>query len=525
MIKQHWLLLTILAALVYGANIGGTSIYILDEARNASCAMEMQQRNDWIVPTFNGVLRTDKPPLHYYAMRLAYTLWGIQPFAARFFSVAMGVLMVLTVYFFGRKLFSEMAAFIASLILIASLQLAIQFHLAVPDPYLLFLLTLGWLSFIYAYSKTDIRFYYVFYVAVSLATLAKGPVAVVFSGLVVLIFLLVQRQLTFKKLLAIKIPIGILIFCAIVVPWYVAVGMATQGEWLEQFFLKHNVGRFTATMEGHKGFPFASGVIVIGALLPFSFFIPQAIHCIWKVRRSNAVVQFVAIAFLVVVIFFAFSRTILPSYPEPAVPFFALLLGYFFDYIFLNPHRVTRMKLWINALVFFVLMAALPLVVQVALQKEPSLAHLANRVYPYFFILSVGGAVGFYLILKQRIDRALYVYAAASIVFLVSFFYLIFPQIDKQNPVQKGLPVLTESIPVVAYRDFNPAFVFALQSRIPVLVSTDDSNMFAKKTKAFYILTQTRHLKDLEQLPTTILFQGKDLFENRTTVILKVDQP
>jgi 4-amino-4-deoxy-L-arabinose transferase-like glycosyltransferase len=29
---------------------------------------EMYERGDWIVPTFNGGLRTLKPPLHYYFM-------------------------------------------------------------------------------------------------------------------------------------------------------------------------------------------------------------------------------------------------------------------------------------------------------------------------------------------------------------------------------------------------------------------------------------------------------------------------
>ena len=84
-------LLILLALFLYGANFWGISVYVLDEAKNSACAMEMYDRNDWIVPTFNDELRTDKPPLHYYFMRTGYALFGVSPFSARFFSVLAGV--------------------------------------------------------------------------------------------------------------------------------------------------------------------------------------------------------------------------------------------------------------------------------------------------------------------------------------------------------------------------------------------------------------------------------------------------
>ncbi len=74
--------------------LGATPIYILDEAKNAQCAREMLQRGDFIVPTFNGELRVDKPPLHYFFMMAAYKMFGINEFAARFFSVIMGLLTI-----------------------------------------------------------------------------------------------------------------------------------------------------------------------------------------------------------------------------------------------------------------------------------------------------------------------------------------------------------------------------------------------------------------------------------------------
>ena len=43
--------------------IGDYPIYILDEAKNAEAAREMLRNGNYIVPTFNNIIRTDKPPL------------------------------------------------------------------------------------------------------------------------------------------------------------------------------------------------------------------------------------------------------------------------------------------------------------------------------------------------------------------------------------------------------------------------------------------------------------------------------
>ncbi len=47
-------------------NLDKPMIYILDEAKNAECAREMLVSGNYVVPYFNGQLRTDKPPLHYF---------------------------------------------------------------------------------------------------------------------------------------------------------------------------------------------------------------------------------------------------------------------------------------------------------------------------------------------------------------------------------------------------------------------------------------------------------------------------
>lgn len=512
-------LLILLSGAVYSSNIWGTSIYVLDEARNAGCAMEMYQRNDLVVPTFNAQLRSDKPPLHYYFMQSGYALFGINPFAARIFSVIMGVLLVVAVYLFVQQLLDEPTAQLAALLLIASIQLSIQFHLAVPDPYLIFFLTFGLLAFLYAYTTGRSRYYYVCYISLGLATLAKGPVAIVFSGLIVLIFLICQKNFSWSTLLKIKLIPGTLLFLLIVLPWYVTVGIYTNGEWLEEFFLKHNVNRFTSSMEGHGGFPFASFFIVLGGLIPFSLFFPQAFRYAWKMQRTNPIVQFCGIAMAVVVLFFAFSRTILPSYPEPALPFFAILLSAFFQQI-IRSNTVRDYKLHINAWIYLIITIAVPFAVYFGLRAERELANEAWVAW-YFVMLPVGAAWGLWELRRANLMNTLYIYAGSCLLCSVIFFYLAFPPIDKNNPVTKGYTLLVKTQkPIVHYRIFNPAFVFKLQRPIKGFSEATALETYLKETDGAHVITQKRYLKDLVQLPLDTAYMGKDLFESQTTVIL-----
>ncbi len=88
---KKWIGVLLMSIISLTSNFWDFPVYILDEAKNAACAMEMLQRTDWITPTFNGHLRTDKPPLHYFFMMTAYSLFGVSPFSARLFSVILGV--------------------------------------------------------------------------------------------------------------------------------------------------------------------------------------------------------------------------------------------------------------------------------------------------------------------------------------------------------------------------------------------------------------------------------------------------
>ncbi|MDQ7056367.1 MAG: glycosyltransferase family 39 protein [Persephonella sp.] len=180
----------VVSLIIFSANIGGLSIYSLDEAKNAECAREMLEREDFVVPTFNYQLRTDKPPLHYYFMMLSYSIFGINEFSARLFSAVFGALTVLMTFLFARRYFEEKVAFFSFIVLISSLHTSIQFHMAVPDPYLIFLINASLFSFYAGLKERKIYFIYLFYLFMGLGVLSKGPVAVVLPTAIATVYLL-----------------------------------------------------------------------------------------------------------------------------------------------------------------------------------------------------------------------------------------------------------------------------------------------------------------------------------------------
>jgi len=514
--NTKWFLIFLLSVLVYGANFWSPTIYILDESKNAGCAMEMFQRGDLIVPTFNGELRTDKPPLHYFFMMLAYSVFGINAFAARLFSVLAGVLLIQILYQFIKTHFNEGCAFAASLIMLSSMQLAVQFHLAVPDPYLILIVTAALLFFYEGFVVGSRKKLYAFYVAIALGFLTKGLVAIVLPGAIIFLYMLVQRQFTWKSIGKLHLPIGIIIFCLLALPWYVAVGYQTQGLWLEGFFLKHNLERYTSTMEGHRGFFLTPFLILIVGLLPFSFFVVQSVGYTWRLQKEKPFILLCLITILVIPAFFAFSKTILPSYPAPALPFLAVLIGIYWSEKFLP--GTDRKWHELLALILYTLVSfAIPVGVYVALLKELPEYNL-EYLSVYFIALPVGALLSLYFFLSRRKIYLMRVLSASWIVTSVLFFYVCFPQVDKINPVSQSLPLLYDQ-KVAFYGDLNPAYILALKSTVKELNSSAEVDLFLKNEG--FVITQQKYIPELPSvLDADILFRQKDLFENPTTIIL-----
>src|SRR5438045_6787182 len=109
-------------------------------------------------------------------------------------------------------------------------------------------LTIALLAWFAWYESGSKRFLTLFYAFLGLGMLAKGPVAPVLAAIIIVVFVLSIRS---TALLArtLWLP-GITLFCAVAVPWYVAVQMRYL-ESFRVFILEHHLARFRAILYTH----------------------------------------------------------------------------------------------------------------------------------------------------------------------------------------------------------------------------------------------------------------------------------
>ncbi len=510
--KYFTFLLFVISFIIFSANIWGVSIYIIDESRNASCAREMFEKNELIVPTFNYDLRTDKPPLHYFFMMLSYSIFGVNALAARLFSALFGSLTIFITFLYTKKFFNKKVAFWSATVLLSSIHLAVQSHFAVPDPYLIFFFTWSLFLFYSALKTNKLSDKLLLYVALSLAVLSKGPVSIALPGLIFLIFLIADKKFNLKTILKLKPLTGAFIVLAISTPWFWLVHSKTNGAFTEGFFLNHNLNRFASPMEGHGGFFLITFLFVLAGLFPFSLFIFQAIKLWWK-NRKISFLTFSAIAGITITIFFSISGTKLPNYTVPAYPFFAVILGYYLS-------KITQIKTHVkpSLIVFTILAILIPIGGFIGMKYDESLKD-ANNIAWWFLSLPIGAIVAWYFFRKQKTIHSLLSISATAILTSLIFFYFVFPVIDNQNPVKNSLHLL-ENKKVVYFEKYCHSYSFYLKKPIPA-IQEDKFEEFFEANKNGIIITTKNKIKEID-LPSNckIVFSQKDVFESPTTVLI-----
>jgi 4-amino-4-deoxy-L-arabinose transferase-like glycosyltransferase len=315
-----------------------------DEPRFAEAAREMRERADFIVPYFNNQFRFDKPPLTYWLQVASYRVFGENDFAARFPTAVAAALVASVLLTWGQRLRDEKVGWWAAVIFTLSLQTFVHGKAAVADMWLVLFVTLahwaGWellkANIEHRTSNIEHRtsFWWIFYVSLAFAFLAKGPIGWT-PLLTVAIALRFHRQECFTA--RFKFVRGLLLMLVLVCLWGIPALVRTHGEFFRVGIGKHVIERSVATMEGHG----SSSLWMYLALLPFYFvtvfatFFPWSIKlpALWKNLRArrDGTDQFLLTGALIIFGIFTLVQTKLPHYTLPAFPLLALLVARRFE--------------------------------------------------------------------------------------------------------------------------------------------------------------------------------------------------
>jgi 4-amino-4-deoxy-L-arabinose transferase-like glycosyltransferase len=318
-----------------------------DEPRFARATQEMIERGDWVVPYFNNEYRFDKPILIYWLMRSCYALLGVNEFSARLPSVVCSALLAWLTFHIGARWFSAAAGFAAGLGLLTCLQVLIHGRLAVADmPMVLCVLAAHYAMFELLREESPRgwrRWFGLFYGALGVGFLAKGPVAVAAPALTLLAYRFVfwRQPLPWRRL---RLAWGALLVLAIIAAWGLPALARTHGLFWRIGIGEHIVARGHESFQGHGSWAphyyLVSGLISLFPWIAFAGDGARAARRGWN--EPNAfLLSWVAGVYVL----FTCYLTKLPHYVLPAFPALLLLIGQAFE-PGQAPTRWTKLWFW-----------------------------------------------------------------------------------------------------------------------------------------------------------------------------------
>ena len=346
--------------LTYGLTplFGGDGLGLVgsDEPRYAQIAHEMLSRFDsahtlkgrlsaCVTPYLYGHPWLEKPALYYWRAMTVFQEFGVHDWSARVPSTTFAFVMVALIYLHMRR-FRPGGHLDAALITVACAGIIGFARGASTDMQMAAPLAIGLLGW-YAWYETDSKFWlFDIYFFTGVATLAKGPVAPFLAIVIVAAFAALRREWSILRR-SLWWP-GVLLYLAIVLPWFIAV-QHQNPDFFRVFFLEHNLDRFSTDLYHHHEPFWYYLVVVVLAMMPWTVIAIRAladgIHtsvCEWRLRHSSrckpcanrpgdAFPEFLVVWALIPILFFSLSKSKLPGYILPSIPPIAILTG---DYLF-----------------------------------------------------------------------------------------------------------------------------------------------------------------------------------------------
>lgn len=477
-------LLLLLSLLVFFYRLGALSLFDADEPAFAEAAREMLLSGDYITPHFNFQPRFDKPILLYWLIALAYKAFGIGEFAARFWSATFATCLVVSIYLIGRQVLSPRGALIAALAFATNVGTAILARAAVTDMALAFFMTWALVCFFSAIRADDSRrqgLDLVAYPAMALAVLTKGPIGLLIPLFVIGLHVMVRGRVG-ASLSRLRLFTGPLLFAAIVLPWYLLVLRANGWDFVQGFFVKHHLVRYTGVISGHRGPIYYFLPVVLLGFFPWSGMLPKAFGDLWRARARlrgaltprEELLLFAWLWFGVIFVFFSLSGTKLPSYIFPAFPALALLAGAAGEALLDGEARAGKRGTWFDWLVggigasLAAALVLLPFIVGIIrLRMAPHIPPFNLGLTPYLLaiLFVLGPVIAVWARWRGRGNLALAALATTMVLCLLVAVHRVAPAI------QEGLQSPLREFADLARRELGPAdLLVAYDLNAPSLV-------------------------------------------------------
>ncbi|MCO7628368.1 lipid IV(A) 4-amino-4-deoxy-L-arabinosyltransferase [Pseudomonas fluorescens] len=304
-------------------------LWIPDETRYGQISQEMLLSGNWVAPHFMGIRYFEKPIAGYWMIAIGQAIFGDNLFGVRIASALSSGLSVWLAYLLARRLWNNPRTSATCALLYMSFGLiAGQAGYANLDPQFTLWVNLSLVAVWFAIdSKTPrarLGSWTLLGIACGMGLMTKGFLALLLPVLIALPYMIWQRR--FGELLRYG-PLAVLVATLISLPWGLAVHSREADFW-RFFFWHEHIRRFSAGEDAQHARPWWFYLpLLFAATLPWAVLLPSTLMRTWREKREPKI-AFLALWFLLPLVFFSLSSGKLPTYIMPCLLPLALLMGH-----------------------------------------------------------------------------------------------------------------------------------------------------------------------------------------------------
>ncbi|MDO8432950.1 MAG: glycosyltransferase family 39 protein [Candidatus Binatus sp.] len=322
-------ILLIVGVALYLVNLGGYPLYTKGEPREAVTVFNIVHGGGVILPQRAGIEVPSKPLLmHWLAALASFVAGGVNEFAVRLPSAALAIAGVIVCYLYVRRLFDDIVALLAALMMATTFQYLQAATGARVDMTLTFFMEVAFFEFILFAEGLTTRTT-LMYVALALAVLTKGPIGLMLPALVAFIWIALERR--WSLITQMNLIRGAIIVLAIAGSWYVAALIEGGPAFFRKQILSENLLRLAGGQDFHEGHIhrfYYTELALLAGFMPWTILLPiVAIQATWQPRAVDSRLRYMMVWFAAVLVFYNIPQSKRGVYLLCMYPAFATLIA------------------------------------------------------------------------------------------------------------------------------------------------------------------------------------------------------
>jgi 4-amino-4-deoxy-L-arabinose transferase-like glycosyltransferase len=358
-----YLALLILSAVLFIPGQASLPPLDRDESRYAQATTQMLETGNFLDIRFQNEPRYLQPAGIYWLQAASVSLLSTpearEIWAYRIPSLIGAMLAVLLTAAIGNRLFGAPTGFLAAALMGVSLLLSVEARMGKIDATLLatVLVAQAALAKIYLDSvagrEAPFRWAAILWLALGFGLMLKGPIDLLVVIGTILLLTITERRLGWLRHL--RPGWGVLLMLAVVLPWFIAIGIASDGAFFKTAIGHSLLGKVATGQQSHGAPPGYYVALFPLTFWPGSLFAALALPFVWARRREPAV-RFCLCWIAPTWVVFELVATKLPHYVLPTYPAIACLAAAgLLSRPTTEPGRWTSRLIWAFAILWLVI--------------------------------------------------------------------------------------------------------------------------------------------------------------------------